>query len=54
MFDGTGIGRVSAVNSGADTLIRCNIDSDAAFEFELLIKDRGVLASAYEAIDFFL
>jgi serralysin len=54
VFGGTGIGRLSAVNSGTDTLIRCNVDNDAAFEFELVIEDGGVLASAYKALDFVL
>ena len=54
VFGGTGIGRVSLVNSGGNTLVRCNIDGDAAFEFELLIEDGGVLASAYRAGDFIL
>jgi Ca2+-binding RTX toxin-like protein len=53
-FGGTGVGRVSLVNSGSNTLVRCNIDKDAAFEFELLIEDGGVLASAYKALDFIL
>jgi serralysin len=51
---GTGIGRVSLVNSGTDTLLRCNVDADRAFEFELMIEDVGVLASAYRAGDFVL
>ena len=54
VFGGTGIGRISAVASGADTLIRGNVDGDAAFEFALLIEDGGVLAGAYRAIDFVL
>ena len=53
-FGGAGIGRVSVANSGADSLVRCNIDNDAAFEFALLIRDGGVLASAYKALDFVL
>lgn len=54
VFGGTGIGRVSVVNSGADSLVRCNVDRDADFEFELLIEDGGVLAGAYKALDFIL
>jgi serralysin len=53
-FGGDGIGRVDAVRSGDDTLIRCNVDRDAAFEFALLIKDDDVRASAYSGIDFVL
>ena len=54
VFGGTGIGRVSFANSGTDSLLRCNIDADKAFEFELLIEDAGVLASAYKALDIIL
>jgi serralysin len=54
VFGGAGIGRVSVVASGADSLVRCNVDKDAAFEFELLIQDGGVLASTYKALDFIL
>ncbi|MFO1142186.1 MAG: M10 family metallopeptidase C-terminal domain-containing protein [Amaricoccus sp.] len=54
VFGGTGIGRVSVVNSGTDSLVHCNVDGDAAFEFELAIEDGGVLASAYKALDFVL
>ena len=54
VFGGKGLGRVSAVESGGNTLIRCNTDKDAAFEFELIIEDGGLLASAYRAGDFML
>ena len=54
VFGGTGIGRVSLVNSGSDTVVRCNTDKDAAFELELVIEDGGVLAAAYRAVDFIL
>jgi hypothetical protein len=53
-FGGTGIGRVSLVNDGSNTIVRCNTDKDTAFELELLIEDGGVLASAYRAGDFVL
>jgi Ca2+-binding RTX toxin-like protein len=53
-FGGTGIGRLSVVNSGTDSLVRCNTDKDAAFEFELRIEDGAVLANAYKAVDFIL
>jgi Ca2+-binding RTX toxin-like protein len=53
-FGGAGLGRVSLVNAGSNTLVRCNVDGDAAFELELLIEDGGVLASAYRAADFVL
>ena len=54
LFGGSGLGRVSVVDSGAEFLIRCNVDKDAAFEFELIIEDAGVLASAYRAGDLIL
>ena len=47
-------GHVSAINFGTDTLIRCNVDKDATFEFELLIEDVGLLAGGYKAVDFIL
>ena len=53
-FGGTGVGRVSLVNAGANTLVRCNVDADAAFELEMLIEDGAVLAGAYKALDFVL
>jgi Ca2+-binding RTX toxin-like protein len=54
VFGGSGVGKLSVVDSGANTLIRCNIDNDAAFEFELLIEDGEILASVYRAGDFVL
>ena len=54
LFGGTGVGRVSLVNSGTTTLVRGNVDADATFEFVLAIEDGGVLASAYKAGDFVL
>jgi hypothetical protein len=54
VFGGTGIGGVSVVSSGSDTVVRCNTDNDAAFELEILIQDGRVLASAYKALDFVL
>ena len=53
-FGGAGVGRVSVVASGSNSLVRANTDGDAAFEFELLIEDGGILASAYKAGDFIL
>ena len=35
-------------------MIRGNTDRDAGFEFEIVIEDGGVLASAYRAADFIL
>ena len=54
VFGGTGIGRVSLVNSGSNTLVRCNTDADAAFELEIVIEDGTALATAYRAGDFIL
>jgi Ca2+-binding RTX toxin-like protein len=51
---GTGIGRISLVNSGTTTLVRGNVDADATFEFVLAIEDGSALASAYKAVDFIL
>ncbi len=50
----TGVARLWAVNSGTDTLIRGNVDGDAAVEFEVAIQDGSVAASAYAAADFLL
>jgi Ca2+-binding RTX toxin-like protein len=54
VFGGAGIGRLSLVNSGTDTVVRGNTDTDATLEFEFLIEDGAVLASAYRAADFIL
>jgi hypothetical protein len=49
------IGRLWAVESGTSTIVRGNVDGDAAPEFEVLIVDgAGVAASAYGVADFFL
>jgi Ca2+-binding RTX toxin-like protein len=53
-FGGTGKGHLSLVDSGADTLLRGNLDDDRSFEFQVLIKDGDVRASAYTADDFLL
>ncbi|MGL4311259.1 MAG: calcium-binding protein [Paracoccaceae bacterium] len=53
-FGSTGIGGLSLVASGANTLVRGNIDNDAEFEITILIEDGAVLASAYTAADFIL
>ena len=54
-WGGTGTGRISATELGnTATLIRANTDTDAAFEFELVIEDAGTKASAYTAADFIL
>jgi Ca2+-binding RTX toxin-like protein len=53
-FGSTGLGGLSVIDSGSDTLVRLNTDNDAAFEVIILIADGGVLASAYTAADFIL
>lgn len=54
VFGGNGIGRISLVNAGVNTIVRGNTDNDAAFEFEVLIEDGAVNALAYTAADFIL
>lgn len=54
VFGGTGKGHLSLVDSGSDTIVRGNMDNDAAFEFQLVIHDGNVHASAYTAADFIL
>ena len=54
VFGGTGKGHVSCIDNGRDTLVRANTDDDAGFEFQCLIRDGAVRASAYTADDFFL
>lgn len=54
IWGGSGIGHLSVVSSGANSIVHGNIDGDAAFEVEIVIEDGGVLASAYRAADFIL
>lgn len=54
VFGGTGKGHISLVDLGMDTIVRGNMDNDAAFEFQLIIHDGNVRASAYTAADFIL
>lgn len=54
IFGGRGEGHLWTVNSGGKTIVRANIDGDAAVEFQLVIADGGVRASAYSGDDFFL
>lgn len=51
---GTGVARLSFVESGTDTIVRGNTDGDAAFEFQLVIEDGAVRATAYTSADFLL
>ena len=54
VFGSTGAGGLRVLTSGTDTVIRGNTDRDAGYEFEIVIEDGGVLASAYRAADFIL
>ena len=52
VFGSTGKGGLSLVDFDGNTLVRGNIDNSAAFEFEILIVDGAINASAYTAADF--
>lgn len=54
VFGGTGAGTISVVDQGVNSLVRGNINDDADFEFQILIRDGCVHASAYTAEDFIL
>ena len=54
ILGGTGRGHLWLSSSGTDTILRGNIDGDAAAEFHLVIADGATLASAYTADDFIL
>ncbi|HRO12491.1 calcium-binding protein [Amaricoccus sp.] len=55
IFGGSGLRHLSLVDSGNNTIVRGNTDTDAAFEFQLVIEDgAGIHASNYKAIDFVL
>ncbi len=54
VFGGTGKCHLSVANVGSDTLVRGNVDDDASFEFQILIADGAVRASAYSQFDFIL
>jgi len=53
-FGGTGTGHLWLTTSGSDTIVHANNDGDAAADFELVIADGSVAASAYRAVDFIL
>ena len=54
-FGGTGRGRLwTEEGPGDSTLVRGNVDLDGTIEFEILIDDGVVRASAYTAGDFIL
>jgi serralysin len=50
----TGIGRLYAVDVGLATVVRGNVNADPGPDFEVVIADGGVLASAYTLHDFVL
>ncbi len=52
LFGSAGLGGLSLIDSGTDTLVRLNTDADAAFESVILIADGAVSASSYTAADF--
>ena len=54
VFGGTGKGHLSLADEGSCTLVRANLDDDGGFEFQILIEDGKVRASAYTADDFLL
>lgn len=54
VFGGTGKGHLSVADEGGSSLVRANLDDDASFEFQILIDDGAVKASAYTADDFIL
>lgn len=47
-----GAGRLWAVDKGVDTHIRGNVDGGRGWDFELVVADKGVRASAYAEVDF--
>ncbi len=51
---GTGSGHLWLTTSGSNTIVNGNIDGDAAIEFQVVIEDGAVAASAYTAADFIL
>lgn len=54
VFNGTAAGGLSFAESRGDTLVRGNLDNDAAFELVIRIEDGGLSHRAYGAIDFLL
>ncbi len=53
-FGLTGVATLSLAEEGTNTIVRGNIDYDAEYEFQLVIEDGAVRASAYTAADFIL
>lgn len=54
VFGSLGAGGLSLAESGSATIVRGNLDSDAAFEFAIRIEDGAVRSHAYGAGDFLL
>lgn len=52
VFGSAGLGGLSLIDQGTDTLVQLNTDNDAAFEMVILIADGAVAASSYTAADF--
>lgn len=53
-FGKTGSGGLWVTEIDGDTVVRANDGSGAGFQFELVIEDGGILASAYRGGDFIL
>ena len=55
VFGGSGLRHLSLIDSGSNTIVRGNVNTNGAFEFQLVIEDgAGVDASDYGAGDFIL
>lgn len=55
IFGGAGVRHLSLIDSGNNTIVRGNVNTSAAYEFQLVIEDgAGIHASDYKAIDFIL
>lgn len=54
VFNSTAAGGLSLADSRGDTLVRGNLDNDAAFELVIRIEDGALSHRAYGAIDFLL
>ena len=53
-FGSTATGGLSLARQGTNTLVRGNLDADAAFEFVLVITDGATAHTSYTAADFLL
>lgn len=50
----TGVGRLWLAEVNDTTVVRCNVDASAAWEFECVIEDGATRSSVYSAADFLL